>query len=325
MSTFKTMDGCTAVAHSAYALSEVSTIYPITPSTDIGETVDAWSSQNKLNIFGETVVVREMQSEAGAAGAMHGALLGGSLASTFTASQGLLLMIPNIYKMAGELLPGVFHVAARSIAAQALSIFGDHQDVMAIRQTGIALLASSSVQEAMDMAIIAHLAAIDGSLPFCHFFDGFRTSHEINKIAVVDYDTIRSLVNYENIKYFKSRSLNPSNPRQYGTAQNPDVYFQSKEAANVYYKELPHIVLQCMKRFAEATGRRYNLFDYYGSPTATRVIISMGSSCEAIEETIDAMNAQGANVGLVKVRLYRPFDAKALFSVLLVSLCILTL
>lgn len=314
--TFKTMDGNAAASHVAYAMSEVSTIFPITPSTTMGETIDTWASQGKLNVFGNVVTVRELQSEGGAAGAMHGALLGGALATTFTASQGLLLMIPNMYKMAGELLPGVFHVSARALASHALSIFGDHQDVMAARQTGVVMLASSSVQEIMDLGIVAHLSSIQASLPFCHFFDGFRTSHEINKIEVIDYETIASLIDYDAVARFKERALSSSNPIAYGSAQNSDIYFQGRERNNEFYNALPAIVLENMKRIEKLTGRRYRLFDYYGAPEATRIIISMGSSCETIEETIDAMNARGENVGLVRVRLYRPFDAKSLLQVI---------
>lgn len=321
---FKTMDGNAAASYVAYAMSEVSTIFPITPSTSLGEAVDIMASQGKKNVFGNVLEVREMQSEAGAAGAMHGALLGGALATTFTASQGLLLMIPTMYKMAAELLPGVFHVPARAIAAQALSIFGDHQDVMAIRQTGVALLASSSVQEAFDMALIAHLSAVQGSLPFCHFFDGFRTSHEINKIEILDYDTMGSLVDYDAVARFKERALNPQNPVAYGSAQNSDIYFQGRERSNEFYNMLPYVVLENMKRFEKLTGRSYRLFDYYGAPEATRVIIAMGSACETIEETVDTLNARGENVGAVKVHLYRPFHAEALLEVIPASAEVIT-
>ncbi|BDV01548.1 pyruvate synthase [Thermodesulfomicrobium sp. WS] len=307
MSTMKTMDGNTATAHIAYALSDTAAIYPITPSSTMGELVDDWAAAGRKNIFGQTVLVRQMQSEAGAAGAVHGALAGGALTSTFTASQGLLLMIPNMYKIAGELLPGVFHVSARAIAAHALSIFGDHQDVMACRQTGFAMLASSSVQEAMDLALVAHLSAIESSVPFLHFFDGFRTSHEVQKIHVIDYEDIKNVVNWEAIENFRERAMTPSNPTIRGTAQNPDIYFQGREAANVFYNEVPGIVVEQMKKVASITGRAYKPFDYVGHPEASRVIVAMGSGCETIEEVVEHLNARGERVGLVKVRLFRPF------------------
>ncbi len=312
----KTMDGNTAAAHVAYAMSEVAAIYPITPSSPIGEIADEWAAQGRKNIFGQTLRIREMQSEAGAAGAVHGSLSAGALTSTFTASQGLLLMIPNMYKIAGELLPGVFHVTARAIAAHALSIFGDHQDVMAVRQTGWSLLASGSVQEAMDMALVAHLAAIETSVPFLHFFDGFRTSHEIQKIEVIDYEDMASLTNFAAVEEFRSRGMSPINPELRGTAQNPDIYFQGREAANVFYEEIPAIVSAYMKKVEGITGRAYNLFDYVGHPEAQRVIVSIGSSCETIEEVVNHLVDKGEKVGLVKVRLFRPFVADAFLGAL---------
>jgi pyruvate-ferredoxin/flavodoxin oxidoreductase len=312
----KTIDGNTAAAHVAYAMSEVAAIYPITPSSPIGEICDEWAANGRKNVFGQTLLVRQLQSEAGAAAAVHGSLAAGALTSTYTASQGLLLMIPNMYKMSGELLPGVLHVTARAIAAHALSIFGDHQDVMAVRQTGFALLASASVQETMDLGLVAHLAAIESSVPFLHFFDGFRTSHEIQKIEMIDYEDMGKLINMEALENFRARAANPEAPELRGTAQNPDIYFQGREAANVYYQEVPDIVADYMKKVSALTGRKYNLFDYVGDPNADRVIISMGSSCETIEEVVDHLNARGESVGLVKVRLFRPFSAKHLLSVI---------
>jgi len=308
----KMMDGNTAAAYIAYALSDTAAIYPITPSSTMGEEADEWAAKGVKNIFGQTVQVRQLQSEAGAAGAVHGALAAGALTSTFTASQGLLLKIPNMYKISGELLPGVFHVSARAIAAHALSIFGDHQDVMATRQTGFALLASGSVQEAMDLALVAHLAAIEGSVPFCHFFDGFRTSHEVQKIEAVDYEDIKAMVNWDAIEEFRSSAMHPEHPHLRGTAQNPDIYFQGREAANSYYDALPGIVLQEMKKLEKFTGRAYKLFDYVGHPEADRVIIAMGSGCETIGEVVEYLNARDEKVGLVKVRLYRPFSVEHL-------------
>ena len=305
----KTMDGNTATTHVAYALSDAAAIYPITPSSTMGEVADDWAAQGRKNIFDQTVVIREMQSEAGAAGAVHGSLAGGALTSTFTASQGLLLMIPNMYKIAGELLPAVFHVSARAIAAQALSIFGDHQDVMAARQTGFALLASSSVQEAMDMALVAHLSAIESRVPFCHFFDGFRTSHELQKIEVIDYEDIKKLVNWDAVAEFRERAMNSEHPDVRGTAQNPDIYFQAREACNPYYEAAPAMVDRIMKKVGALTGRHHKLFDYIGAPDADRVIVAMGSACETIEETIAFLAGLGQKVGLVKVHLYRPFSA----------------
>jgi len=311
---FKTMDGNTAAAHVGYAMSDMCTLYPITPSSPMGEIADEWAAQNRKNIFGQTLTVRQLQSEAGAAAAVHGSLAAGALTSTFTASQGLLLMIPNMYKMSGELLPGVLHVSARAIAAHALSIFGDHQDVMAVRQTGFAMLAASSVQEVMDLALVAHLSAIKSSIPFVHFFDGFRTSHEIQKIAVIDYKDMAKLADWDAIAKFRARGANPERPELRGTAQNPDIYFQGREAANPYYLKIPGIVDEYMQKVGDLTGRSYRLFDYVGAPDAENVVISMGSSCETFDEIIDYQRSQGEKVGLVKVRLYRPFSAEHLFA-----------
>ncbi len=308
----KTIDGNTAAAYVAYAMSDAAAIYPITPSSPMGELCDEWAANGQKNIFGQTMTVRQLQSEAGAAAAVHGALAAGSLTSTFTASQGLLLMIPNMYKIAGEILPGVFHVTARSVAGHALSIFGDHQDVMAVRQTGFALLASASVQEAMDLGLVAHLSAIEASLPVVHFFDGFRTSHEIQKIEMIDYADMAKLVNWEAIAKFRARGVNPERPELRGTAQNPDVYFQGIEASNSYHLKLPQIIHQYMAKVSDLTGRSYQLFDYIGAPDANSVIISMASSCETIEEVVNHLVSQGQKVGLVKVRLYRPFSAQHL-------------
>ena len=310
MATKLTIDGNGAVSHIAYMFSDVAAIYPITPSSTMAEYIDEWAAQGRKNLFGQKVHVAEMQSEAGAAGAVHGSLAAGALTSTFTASQGLLLMIPNMYKISGELLPGVFHVSARALAAHALSIFGDHSDVMSCRQTGFAMLASGSVQEAMDMALVAHLSAIKGSVPFLHFFDGFRTSHEIQKIDAYEMEEVRKLVDFDKIAEFRARALNPEHPHQAGTAQNPDIYFQNREAANKYYEAVPAIVEKYMKQVAKLTGRSYKLFDYYGAADAEEVIVAMGSGCEAIHETIDAMLKKGKKVGVIKVHLYRPFSAK---------------
>ena len=312
----KTMDGNTAAAYVAYAFTEVAAIYPITPSSTMAEIVDEWSSMGKKNIFGQPVLVAEMQSEAGAAGAVHGSLQGGSLTTTFTASQGLLLMLPNMYKIAGELLPGVFHVTARALAGHALSIFGDHSDVMAARQTGFALLASSSVQEVMDLAGVAHLSAIKSRVPFLHFFDGFRTSHEVQKIETIAYEDFDKLVDHDAIQAFRNKSLNPDRPVTRGTAQNPDIFFQAKEASNGFYDKLPDVVVDYMNKISTLTGRSYKPFHYYGAPDAERIIVAMGSVCEAIEETIDYLASKGEKVGLIKVRLYRPFVAKYLLDVL---------
>jgi pyruvate-ferredoxin/flavodoxin oxidoreductase len=312
----KTVDGNTAAAHVAYAMSDVAAIYPITPSSPIGEIADEWAAAGRKNIFGQAMTVRQMQSEAGAAASVHGALAAGALTTSFTASQGLLLMIPNMYKMSGELLPAVLHVTARAVAAHALSIFGDHQDVMAVRQTGFALLGSASVQEAMDLALVAHLSAIESSVPFLHFFDGFRTSHEIQKIEMIDYDDMAKLVNWDAIAKFRARGANPERPELRGTAQNPDIYFQGREAANPYYLKVPGIVSDYMKKVGDLTGRPYKLFDYVGAKDAEDVIISMGSSCETLEEVVNYLVKNGEKVGLIKVRLYRPFSAEHLFAVL---------
>ncbi|MFV0470760.1 MAG: pyruvate:ferredoxin (flavodoxin) oxidoreductase [Paludibacteraceae bacterium] len=313
---FLTCDGNQAAAHIAYIFSEVAAIYPITPSSTMAEYVDEWTAAGRKNMYGEKVQVEEMQSEAGAAAAMHGALQAGALTTTFTASQGLLLMIPNMYKMAGELLPGVFHVSARALAAQALSIFGDHQDVMAVRQTGCALFATSSVQEVMDIAAVAHLASIKTRIPFVHFFDGFRTSHEIQKIEEIDQEAIVSLIDQEALQAFRDRALTPLNPVVRGTAQNSDIYFQSREAANPFYEVVPEVVEDYLDKLAEITGRKYGLFDYYGAPDADRVVVAMGSGTEAIREGIDYLVEKGEKVGLVTVHLYRPFSAKHFLSVL---------
>ncbi|SDZ21258.1 pyruvate-ferredoxin/flavodoxin oxidoreductase [Proteiniborus ethanoligenes] len=312
----KTMDGNTAAAYVAYAFTEVAGIYPITPSSTMAEHVDEWAANGKKNIFGQTVHVAEMQSEAGAAGTVHGSLSAGALTTTFTASQGLLLMIPNMYKIAGELQPGVFHVTARAIAGHALSIFGDHSDVMATRQTGFALLASGSVQEVMDLAGVAHLSAIKGRVPFLHFFDGFRTSHEIQKIEEISYEDFAKLVDYDAINEFRNRALNPERPYTKGTAQNPDIFFQAKEAANKFYDAVPDIVADYMKEITKITGREYYPFNYYGAEDAENIIVAMGSVCETIEETIDYLNANGEKYGLIKVHLYRPFSSKYFFNVL---------
>ncbi|MCD6261436.1 MAG: pyruvate:ferredoxin (flavodoxin) oxidoreductase [Deltaproteobacteria bacterium] len=305
--TTKTIEGNEAAAHVAYAMSDVVAIYPITPSSTMGEYCDEWAAHGRKNIFGQVLKVEEMQSEAGAAGAVHGALAAGALSTTFTASQGLLLMIPNMYKIAGELMPAVFHVAARAVAAHALSIFGDHSDINAVKQTGFSLLASASVQEVMDLALVAHLASIRASLPFVHFFDGFRTSMEIQKIEVIDYDTMASLVDWDAIDEFKSRALHPERPQMRGTAQNPDIFFQNREASTPFYADVPRIVQEEMKRVGDCTGRKYNLFDYVGDPEADRVIVSMASSCDVIEETVHYLAGMGERVGLIKVRLYLPF------------------
>ncbi len=307
---FLTCDGNQAAAHIAYMFSEVAAVYPITPSSTMAEYCDEWAAVGRKNIFGETVKVEEMQSEAGAAGAMHGALQAGTLANTFTASQGLLLMIPNMYKVAGELLPGVYHVSARALASHALSIFGDHQDVMAVRQTGCAMLATGSVQEVMDLAAVAHLAAIKSRVPFVHFFDGFRTSHEIQKIEQLNNEDLAPLVDQDALKAFRKRALNPETPVARGMAQNPDIYFQAREACNPYYDNVVGIVEEYINKINEITGRKYGLFDYYGAPDAERVIIAMGSACEAVREAIDELTAKGEKVGLVAVHLYRPFSAK---------------
>jgi pyruvate-ferredoxin/flavodoxin oxidoreductase len=304
----QTMDGNTAAAHVAYAFTEVAGIYPITPSSPMAENIDEWSANGRKNIFGQPVKVIEMQSEAGAAGVVHGSLQAGALTTTFTASQGLLLMIPNMYKIAGELLPGVFHVSARAVATHALSIFGDHSDVMACRQTGFALLASGGVQEIMDLAGVAHLSAIKGRVPFLHFFDGFRSSHEVQKIEVLDYNDLKELTDMEAIKEFRKRALNPNKPVLRGTAQNPDIFFQARESSNTYYANIPAVVEEYMEKISLLTGRKYGLFNYYGAPDAERVIVAMGSVTETIHETVDYLLARGEKVGVLKVHLYRPFS-----------------
>ncbi|MGL6106178.1 pyruvate:ferredoxin (flavodoxin) oxidoreductase [Romboutsia sp.] len=322
----KTVDGNTAAAHVAYSFTDVAAIYPITPSSNMAEAVDEWAAQGRKNIFGQKVKVVEMQSEAGAAGAFHGSLQGGALTSTFTASQGLLLMIPNMYKVAGELLPGVFHVSARALASQALSIFGDHQDVMSARQTGCVLLASGSVQEVADIAPVAHLAAIEGKLPFIHFFDGFRTSHEIQKVELLENEDYAKLLNMEAVQAFRDNALSPNHPVTRGTAQNPDIYFQTREASNKYYNDIVGIVEKYMAQMSELTGRRHSLFDYYGAENAKNIVIAMGSVTEVIEETIDHVNANGGSFGLVKVHLYRPFSTKHLLEAIPASakrICVL--
>ena len=307
---FVTCDGNWAAAHIAYLFSEHAAIYPITPSSTMAEYVDEWAAQGKKNLFGEVVKVTEMQSEGGAAGAVHGSLQAGALTTTFTASQGLLLMIPNMYKIAGEMLPTVFHVSARALASHALSIFGDHQDVMACRQTGYAMLASASVQEALDMAAVAHLSTIKSSIPFLHFFDGFRTSHEIQKIELIDEEALKGLVSTKSLAAFRAKALSPDAPVTRGTAQNGDVYFQAREACNQYYDAVPDVVARYMGEISELTGREYRPFDYYGDPEAENVIVAMGSVTETIKETIDYLASQGRKVGVMIVRLYRPFSAK---------------
>ena len=308
----KTMDGNHAAAHASYAFTDVAAIYPITPSSVMAEATDEWATQGRLNLFGQTVQVTEMQSEAGAAGTVHGSLAAGALTTTYTASQGLLLMIPNLYKVAGERLPGVFNVSARALASHALSIFGDHSDVYACRQTGACMLCESSVQEVMDLTPVAHLAAIKGRLPFINFFDGFRTSHEIQKIEQWDYEDLREITDFDAIQAWRDQCLNPNHPCQRGSAQNPDIFFQAREACNVYYDDMPAIVQEYMDKVNAKIGTDYKLFNYYGAADADRVIIAMGSVCDTIEETIDYLMAAGEKVGVVKVRLYRPFSAQAL-------------
>ena len=313
----KTMDGNHAAAHASYAFTDVAAIYPITPSSPMAEATDEWATADRKNMFGQTVKITEMQSEAGAAGAVHGSLAAGALTTTYTASQGLLLMIPNLYKIAGEQLPGVFNVSARAIASHALSIFGDHSDVYACRQTGCAMLCESSVQEVMDLTPVAHLAAIKGRIPFINFFDGFRTSHEIQKIETWDYEDLKEMADMDAIDAFRKHALNPNHPCQRGSAQNPDIFFQAREASNPYYDALPEIVQMYMDKVNEKIGTDYKLFNYYGAPDAEHVIIAMGSVNDTIEETIDYLaKTEGAKVGVVKVRLYRPFCADALIDAL---------
>ena len=311
-----TMDGNQAAAHVSYAYSDVAAIYPITPSSTMAEVTDEWANDGRKNIFGQCVAVTEMQSEAGAAGAVHGSLAAGALTTTFTASQGLLLMIPNLYKVAGEQLPGVFNVAARTIASHALSIFGDHSDVYACRQTGACMLASGSVQEVMDLTPVAHLAALKGKLPLINFFDGFRTSHEIQKIEAWDYDTLKDMMDMDAVRAFRKNALNPNHACQMGSAQNPDVFFQTREASNHFYNDMPAIVESYMNVINKKIGTNYGLFNYYGAEDATHVIVAMGSVCSAIEETVDYMNAAGAKVGVVEVHLYRPFSKEHLLKVI---------
>ncbi len=307
-----TIDGNTAAAHVAYAFSEVAAIYPITPSSVMGELTDAWSAQGRKNIFGQEVEVIEMQSEGGAAGAVHGSLSAGSLSTTFTASQGLLLMIPNMHKIAGEMLPTVFHVSARSLACQSLSIFGDHSDVMSVRNTGFGLMAAASVQETMDLAAVSHLATLEAWVPFLNFFDGFRTSHEVKKVEMIEYDTLKEMLDMKFVEAFRARALRPENPVLKVGQQTPDVYFQGRETVNRYYEQTPAIVQKYMNLLAQKTGRAYHLFDYVGHPQAEKLIVAMGSGCETIEEMVEYLNQKGAKVGAIKVRLYRPFSAAAL-------------
>ncbi|MFW6357898.1 MAG: pyruvate:ferredoxin (flavodoxin) oxidoreductase, partial [Chroococcales cyanobacterium] len=316
MNKFATLDGNEAVARVAYRLNEVIAIYPITPASPMGEWADAWSSAKQPNLWGTVPSVVEMQSEGGAAGAVHGALQAGSLTTTFTASQGLLLMLPNLYKIAGELTPAVLHIAARSVAAQALSIFGDHSDVMSARSTGCGLLCSASVQEAHDFAAIATRASLESRIPFLHFFDGFRTSHEIQKVALINDEDLIRLFPDELIFAHRERALSPDSPVLRGTAQNPDVFFQARESVNSYYDACPNLVQKAMDEFAEITGRQYYLYEYEGDPNAERVIILMGSGCDTVHDTVEYLNNQGEKVGVLKVRLYRPFDAKALVNAL---------
>ena len=304
---FKSMDGNNAAAHVSYAFTEVAAIYPITPSSPMADFVDQWSAQGRKNLFGSTVKVQEMQAESGAAGAVHGSLNAGALTTTYTASQGLLLMVPNMYKIAGELLPGVFHVSARALASHTLSIFGDHSDVMACRQTGFAMLCESNVQEIMDLSPVAHLAAIKGRVPFLNFFDGFRTSHEIQKVEVWDYEDLKDMLDMDAVEAFRARALNPNHPTMRGSHENGDIFFQNREASNPYYEAVPGIVEEYMGKINEKLGTDYKLFNYYGAPDAERVIVAMGSICDVAEEVIDYLTARGEKVGLVKVRLFRPF------------------
>ncbi|HXZ81488.1 MAG TPA: pyruvate:ferredoxin (flavodoxin) oxidoreductase, partial [Terriglobales bacterium] len=305
-----TIDGNEAAAYVAHKINEVIAIYPITPSSPMGEWSDQWSSEEQPNIWGSVPLVIEMQSEGGASGALHGALQAGSLATTFTSAQGLLLMIPNMYKIAGELTPTVMHVAARSIAAQALSIFGDHQDVMAVRQTGWGIIASNSVQEVMDFALITQAAALESRLPFVHFFDGFRTSHEVAKVEELDVEDLRALISDDLVRAHRARALSPDRPMLRGTAQNPDVYFQARETVNPFYLAAPTIVQGAMDKFAQVVGRQYHLFDYVGAADAERVLVLMGSGAEVAEETVQHLTAKGDKVGVIKVRLYRPFSVE---------------
>ena len=309
----KTMDGNEAAAYASYAFTEVAAIYPITPSSPMAEHVDAWAAHGKKNIFGTPVKLVEMQSEAGAISAVHGALDAGVLASSYTASQGLMLMIPTMFRIAGQLKPGVVHVASRNVATSAISIFAEHSDVMACRPTGFAMMASSTVQEAMDLGAVSHLAAIKGHVPFLHYFDGFRTSHEIQKVECLDYEELAKLVDQKELKKFRDNALNPESPVLRTTGQNPDTYFQQREAANPYYEALPDVVESCMDQINEITGRNYKLFNYYGSPEAETVLVGMGSVTGTIQETIDYLVAQGKKVGYLEVHLFRPFSPKHFF------------
>ncbi|MDR2715503.1 MAG: pyruvate:ferredoxin (flavodoxin) oxidoreductase, partial [Coriobacteriaceae bacterium] len=311
----QTMAGNAAASHVAYAFTDVAAIYPITPSSTMAEYVDEWAAYGRKNLFGQQVRLTELQSEGGAAGAVHGSLAVGGLTTTFTASQGLLLMIPNMYKLAGELLPGVFHVSARTVATHALSIFGDHSDVMATRQTGFAMLAAGSVQEVMDLAAVAHLSSIKASIPFLHFFDGFRTSAEVQKIETWDYEDLAEMLDWDALKSFRARALSPEHAFIRGTAQNPDIYFQAREASQPFYDRLPGIVTGYMDEVSKRTGRSYHLFDYVGAPDATKVVVAMGSACETIEETMENILAD-QKIGLLKVRLYRPFVTEAFLAAL---------
>ncbi|HAL88278.1 MAG TPA: pyruvate:ferredoxin (flavodoxin) oxidoreductase, partial [Clostridiales bacterium] len=304
---FKTMDGNTAAAHVSYAFTEVAGIYPITPSSPMADNVDQWAAAGRKNIFGNTVKVVEMESEAGAAGAVHGSLAAGALTTTYTASQGLLLMIPNMFKIAGELLPAVFHVSARTVATQSLNIFGDHSDVYACRQTGFAMLCETNVQEVMDLSAVAHLSAIEGRVPFINFFDGFRTSHEIQKVAIWDYEDLKDMVDMDAVAAFRNHSLNPERPAMRGSHENDDIFFQHREACNKYYNALPAVVEKYMNKVNEKLGTDYKLFNYYGAPDADRIIVAMGSINDVVDEVIDYLNAHGEKVGVVKVRLFRPF------------------
>ena len=312
----QSMDGNTAAAHVAYAFTDVAAIYPITPSSPMADTVDQWSAAGLKNIFGNQVKVVEMESEAGAAGAVHGSLGTGAITTTFTASQGLLLMIPNMYKIAAEQLPCVFDVSARTVATQALNIFGDHSDVMAVRQTGFAMLCESNPQEVMDLSPVAHLSAIEGHVPFVNFFDGFRTSHEIQKIEKWDYEDLKEMCNMEAVEEFRAKALNPEHPKMRGSHENGDVFFQHREACNPAYEALPAVVEKYMAKINEKLGTNYDLFNYYGAPDADRVIIAMGSICDVAEEVVDYLTAKGEKVGLVLVRLYRPWVSSALLKVL---------
>ncbi len=306
----KTMDGNAAAAYISYAFTDVAAIYPITPSSPMAENVDEMAAKGKKNLFGQKVNIIEMESEAGAAGAVHGSLQAGALTTTYTASQGMLLMIPNMYKISGELLPGVFHVSARALATSSLNIFGDHQDVMAARQTGMAMLVESSVQEVMDLAAVAHLVAIKGKVPFLNFFDGFRTSHEIQKIEVIPYEELGKILDWDAVNAFRRNALNPDHPCIRGTAQNDDIYFQTRETVNKYYEAIPDLVEEAMADLAKVTGREHHVFDYYGAPDAERVVIAMGSLNQTLVEAVDYLNGKGEKVGMVAVHLFRPFSVK---------------